>query len=316
MLLDYYLIDNKTKELFMNKQIKFKLSILFGLILLSSCVRDGENLDECIRRIRIELRWMDTQPLDNSERVNIEIVPTTTTASPKSDITSDIYGVDLDLLTGGYAITGWESYTDVDLNKTDLTVGVHTLADGTAMSPAIFSAGHTNTTVEMSNESLIIPLPMYRQVRPVVIEINFIGDAYSLVNGVTGTLKNIALERSLDNAFPPVNALSRPAATKSGNMNYTFGLADNIGSGIWYTGTKNLIGIDGNSSQTLDLTVSFTGDNQPATYAFDVTGQLNEYHTKKINEPWYIILTLNLGATLDITIVDWIAGPESWIVAH
>ena len=300
----------------MNKQIKLKLSILLGLIILSSCVRDGENLDDCIRRIRIELRWMDTQPLDNSERVNVEIVPTTTTASPQSDITSDIYGVDVDLLTGGYAITGWETYSDVDLNKTDHTVSVHTQPDGTAISPAIFSAGHTTSSVEMSDESLIIPLPMYRQVRPVVIEINFIGDAYSLVNGVTGTLKNIALERSIDNAFPPVNAMNRPTVIKSGNMNYTFGLSDDIGPGIWYTGTKNLIGIDGNSSQTLDLTVSFTGEDAPRTYAFDVTSQMNEYHTDKINEPWYIILTLNLGATLEIDIVDWIAGPESWIVAH
>lgn len=298
----------------MKKQIAFKFSLLLILFLVSSCLRDGENLDECIRRMRIELRWINTSPLDDNEQVSIVADPMF--AGTQSSFISDIYGVDVDLLTGGYNIAGWESYSEVDLDITNHTVNVHTQADGTAVSPPLFSAGSTTATVELTGGTQIIPLPMYRQVRPLIIEINLIGDGYALVNGITGTLQGITLERSLENAFPPVSGLSRPTALKSGNIDYTFALSDGEGTGVWYAETRNLIGVDGASSQMLDLDVTFSGDNEPSSFQFDVTSQLAEFQTKDINEPWYIIITLNLGANLDITIVDWIAGSESWITAQ
>ena len=295
---------------------KESITRLFVLLVLvfSSCMRDGENLDECIRSMRIELRWINTQPQSSDEKVAIGVFPSS--FGTRVDLESDIYGVDVDLLTDGYNIVGWEDHSNTNIDVTNHTISVETSSDGMALSPNIFSAGFTHAEVTLSDANQVIPLPMYRQVRPVVIEINFIGDGYALVSGVTGTLKGIALERSLDNGFPPVSGLGRPAAIKSGNINYTFGLSDQAEAGIWYTGTQNLIGIDGNVAQTLDLEVSFTGESTPSPYSFDVTNQMAEYHTNKVDEPWYIIITLNLGANLEIDIVDWIAGPESWVTAH
>lgn len=304
----------------MEKRIPFMLSLLLLTGLASSCIRDGEKLDDCTRRMRIELRWIETSPLNSRETVDIGIDPLT--AGPQSNeapvarrLKSDVYGVDVDMLLGSYNIIGWEPYSNVDLDNGNHTLKVHTQADGTAESPAIFSAGLVPAW-ESSAASEIIELPMYRQVRPLVIEINFIGDGYVWIGGVAGTLRGIALERAMTDAFPPVNGLSRPAAIEAGSTNYAFAPADNAKAGIWYTGVRNLIGVDGNSRQILDLTVSFTGDNEPASFEFDVTDQLAGFQTKNVGEPWYVVLTLNMGANLDVGVVDWLSGPESWITAR
>lgn len=278
---------------------------------VTSCIK--ESLDDCFQWMRIELRWISTQPVDYSESVNIEVIPLT----PESEfeITSDVYGVNVNFRVGGYKIIGHENSANVEIDYDSLTVAVGTSSDGMALEPDIFGAGSTIAEVKVHDESLVIPLPMYRQARPLVIGVDFEGDGAPLISRIDGVLHGITIKRDLDNGFPPVNGLTRPPAITNGSIRYNLGSLTRAIDEAWFADSKRLLGIDGNTSQIIDLDVFFN-DGTTTSTSIDITEQLAGYHTQDINEPWYVIITLEAGIGLTVEIVDWISGPESWIIAQ
>lgn len=300
----------------MNKKLACNFLLTFILLFITSCVEDGENLEKCMRTVRIEPRWIHTRPVNESEDVNIRIRPNTSFGTSE-EIKSDIFGVNVDLLTSGYTIVVWEDYSNVNLDITNQTVSVQSTSRSRAIAdPSLFSAGSATAEVTPADGFEIIPLIMYRQVRPLIITIEFEGMGIPFINSINGTLNGIAWERTWQNGFPPVNEAIRPTVIQSGDITYTFTPSEEEGEENWYTGTRNLLGIDGNMQQMLDLNISFNNDNNDVDYEINITNQLAEFHTKDVDEPWYVILKLNLGANLEIDIVDWISGPESWITAQ
>lgn len=300
-------------------------SAIILLLLLTftftSCVRDGESLEDCIRRMRIELRWIETAPVDNNETVHISVHSELTQTD--SNLTSDIYGVDVDFQIGNYTLVGWEEFTNAQLDIENQTVSVETSAGNIASDPAIFSAGIATATVDETCNSIVIPLPMYRQVRPLVIEIDFTGAGIGLVESLQGTLTGIAVERLLSDGFPPVSRTDRPAARRNGSINYVFSSISPEGEGMWFGATHNIIGIDGNAAQNLTLTINYRDEELPladsratSQLTFDLTEQLAGFHTSDVDDPWYIILKIDVGISLEATIVDWISGTESWLTAQ
>ncbi len=283
----------------------------FLTLAVTSCIK--ESLDDCFQWMRIELRWISTQPVDYNESVKIEVIPLT----PESEyeITSDVYGVNVNFRVGGYKIIGHENSSNIDINYDDLTVAVGTSSDGMALEPDIFSAGSTTANVEVHDESLVIPLPMYKQARTLFIGTDFIGDGAPLISRIEGVLHGITLKRNLDNGFPPVNELTRPPAITNGSIRYNLTPLTRALDDAWFADSKRLLGIDGNTEQVIDLTV-FYNNGGTATASIDITEQMAGFHTQDINEPWYVIITLEAGIGLTVEIVDWISGPESWIIAQ
>lgn len=293
-----------------------KNQVIIFLLLLTltviSCVKSSD-LDDCVEQMRIELRWILTEPVDYDESVPIEVIPETVRS--QYTITSDVYGVNVDLRVDEYTIVGYESAQNSTVDVNTQIVSIPTGPNGMALEPEIFSAGSNTVQVTLADKSLIIPLPMYRQVRPLIIEIEIEGDGSPLIQGITGVLHGIALERSISNGFPPTNGQNRPAAIRNGSIDYNLlPLTRTVGDS-WFGGSRNLLGIDGTVNQILDLVITFT-DGSSTTLSLDVTDDLSEFQTVDINEPWYIIIVLEAGFNLEVSIADWKAGAESWITAH
>jgi len=278
---------------------------------MTSCVKDG--IIECppaaTENIRIELEWLNTQPKDDGESLNLAIIPTT---GEEIDDHINQYGKDVELAPGTYNFVVWESAENVTVSGQNISVAT---AEGYALDPGKFSGGATTAEIIITPDSIVIPVPIHQQTRELIIEVDFAGDAISIVEGLEATLSGVTLERDINNGFPPTDNRNRPPAIRNGSILYSFNRGELRLSDEWFSGSRHLLGVDGDHSQELNLRVKLaTGDTEEVS--LDVTGDLIEFHTKDIHEPWYIILKLNLGINLELEIVDWYAGAESWLIAN
>jgi hypothetical protein len=271
-----------------------------GLLCLQSCIKD--DLSDCISRLRIELEWIQTQPHDNQEQVQLTITPTDFDRA-EIDLTSDIYGRDVELRPDMYRIVGWEPADNITI--TGDTVTLATDANTYALIPQSFSGGATEAEVYASRGDQVIPLPMRRQTRPLCVKVYFTGEGAADVEGLQAQLEGVTLERNIDDAFPPASGRVRPPAYRNGSAYYTFGWQD---AGYWFT-TQRLIGVDGDAAQKLNFTVFFDGGYSD-TITLDVTGDMVGYHTEDVENPWCITVTMDLTEILILTITDWYAGAD------
>jgi len=269
--------------------------------------------------MRIELQWVNTRPLSDTEEVSISIDPT---MGEVMTVISNPFRKDVDLLADHYNIIGKEFVDSVNFDIEKGTLSIPTGSDGFAYSPKPFSAGETTADVVYKEDTLIIPLPMYRQTRPLVIEVKLVDKRTPIINEfppvemMSGVLKGITTERDIDNCFPPHDNREPWPALKNGSIGYDFTLlSDSIVQERWYSDTKNLIGVDNGTSQVLDLELKFQGSDI-MDFTFDVTDLVTEFQTKEVTKPWYILITLALDSSLNVDIEDWIAGPDSWLVAQ
>lgn len=302
----------------MNKFLNLGFS-LFLIGILTSCINEHTDWSRCLRAIRLEIHWIDTEPLERTEEVNLTIDHT---AGDEMRLLSPLYGRYLDLLAGHYTIIGKEIEDNVTIDAQKATLSIPVGADGMAYSPAPFSAGMTTADIVYQPDTLVIPLPMYRQTRPLVIEIRMTGkrtpiiNEFPVVEQFNGVLKGITVERDLWNCFPPHDNKAPWPALRSGQIGYEFALqTDTIPNEVWYSGMKNLIGVDNGNTQILDLEVKFQGMGT-MDFSFDVTELMDEFQTKEVSKPWYILITLSLDSSLNVDIEDWIAGPDSWLIAR
>lgn len=291
----------------------YKLIFLALPLLFASCIKDGFDKENC--------------PGD------FIIVPVVPDESGDVDFKEsygkviDANGNEIDIETGSDKTVDLEdgTYTVVVVNgaKEDqvtikgTTVTVVTNPDGTAGEPGKLIGGHTNITVGGNNgggqETPKIEVPVEHQTRPLILKINFEGENLALLQSLKGIVDGIALSRDLNHGFKPLDGQDRHPASASGSISYAF--SPNEEAENSYQSMRTLLGIDGSGQQTLTLTVGYKGDIQQ-TYTFDITRQLDGFHTEDVTNPWVIEIMLRLGTDFQATIEDWKAGPESWMDAH
>lgn len=292
------------------------LSFLF-MVVFVACIREGENLENCFRLIRINLEWIDTEPLSESEQVNISI---TSSGGNVTTVTSDVSGREVSLLADTYTIVGWEDEENVAINVQDGVVAVLNRTDGSLLEPTPFSGGETVVEIEYLPDTLIIPLPMYQQTRPLIIEVEFIDTRTPIINefprvkNISATLSGITLERNINDGFVSRELREPEPALRRGDITYNMKKSELRQDEIWYSDSHNLLGLDG-VSHTLILHVEFENGFSD-DFTFDVTEELKGFHSEEIHKPWYIIITLELDSSLNVSIQDWIAGPDSWLIAQ
>ena len=281
------------------------LTSCFFLPVFSSCIKD--DLKDCDRNLRIEFEWIETDPRNPQEEIQLTI-QSDDRSSVEIDLTAPVSGRDVTLRPETYRVVGWEPAENISVIADTVKLAVGT--DGYALTPGAFNGGDTVSEVDLSIANQVIPVPMRQQTRPLCFRVFFSGDGSSALKGLDATLEGVTLERNINEAFPPASGLARPKALRNGSAQYAFSWDEDH-----WQGTRRLIGIDGDAPQLLHLTASFDGGiTNVAT--IDVTGEFFGYHTQSIHEPWCITINVDLTEILVMTITDWYGGAESWIVAQ
>ena len=291
----------------------FAQSICIFLIAatLSGCsIYNDPDIPECPVDVRIELQWIDTEPLSDTENVDVK-------AYNGSDLiintTSDIYGTDVILAPDRYEVVGYEQSPNISISGH--TISVATDGNSRMMPINKFSAGVGSGTVLPNRAHQVIYLPMREQVRELIIMVEFTGNLAQGVTGIDGDLEGVTLSRDINDAFPTASGRQRPYAISRTDEPYDFSREQRGNEDIWFSGTRNLIGIDGDSDQILNLEATLS-DGQAINYPVDVTGMMTGFHTENVSDPWYIILKLNLDLDMLITIEDWYGGTDSNMIAE
>lgn len=185
-------------------------------------------------------------------------------------------------------------------------------SDGAAGDPSDFVGGYIDFTVEggLVDWGVInYDLQTYIQTRLLTLKVKIEGDNAALVESVTASVDGVTLSRDLHNAFIEGGERDKYPVMSSGYAAYDLDEKDGDG---YYTDSRRLLGLDGNRSQDLVVTIHYKGGVQK-DFNLDITSQLNGFHTKEVVTPWVIRITLRAGADFTATIEDWEAGPEEWI---
>lgn len=292
-----------------------KLMYLALPLLLTSCIKDGFDKENCPGSLII----IPTIP--GEEGGGTELKDTYTKvidANGKEHIVDVGSGKPIDLDDGTYTIVSAKGLKDDQANIKGTTISVVTNPDGTAGDPGTPSGGYTDITIGGNNpgggqDEVKLEVPVVPQSRPLILKIHFEGENTALIQSLAGTVSGIALSRDLNYGFTPIDGQDRHPAITTGSINYNF--SPGTETKDTYESARTLLGICGKSTQDFSLTVNYEGDVQQP-YTFDLTSQLDGFHTKDVTSSWVIEITLRLGADFQATIEDWKAGPESWMDAH
>lgn len=284
------------------------------LLLLASCIKSDYDTENCPGLYTIT----PIVPVELQQGSNTQLRPTNTSVHypgetwRQTQVGSDVM---LELLMGHYmAVSLKDENGHIGLNETTITVASD--AAGWAEEPSDFVGGYIDFSVEggLVDWGIINhDLPTYIQTRPLVLKVKMEGDNSALVESITASVDGITLSRDLHHAFIEGGTTDRYPALTDGSVAYTLGEVDSDG---YYTGSRRLLGLDGRDRQTqeLVLTVHFEGGFKKE-YVFDITTDLDGFHTKDVTSPWIIRFVLRAGADFEATIEDWKAGPEEWLDA-
>ncbi len=293
------------------------LLLLSLLLILSSCIREGIG-EGCYQDLFINLDWLDTQPVTTEGKpVTVDVVPVKKGGDGETQ-QSDIRGTETNVIAGEYVVMGYEKADNIEVNVDKQTVSVNSSTDGEAKEPGNFSAGSTVVTIERGKEAPEIKVPLHKQVRKLVIQLQVKGLYEPGIEKIEAVFDGIALDRHINNGFPPHDGTRRPNAIKRGKIGYDFDFIEQNQYGGWYEGSRTLLGIDGGGRQTISLTIRFS-DGFERTVSADITDAMDGFHTEELGQdqdnPWYVLLVLNVGE-LEILIDDWEDGGTSWIIAE
>lgn len=295
-------------------KITRKIASATLLLFLASCIKSDYDTENCPGLYTIT----PIAPVELQQGSSNELRPTNTAVLfpgenwRKTQVGSD---VTLELLKGHYmAVSLKDENGQVAVDGTAISVSSD--ATGAAQEPSDFVGGYIDFPVEGGLVDFGIinhDLPTYVQTRPLVLKVKIEGDNGALVESITATVDGITLSRDLHHAFIEGGATDRFPAITDGHVAYTLDEPDTDG---FYTGSRRLLGLDGRDRQTqeLVLTVHFVGGFSKE-YTFDITQDLNGFHTRDVTSPWIIKFILSAGADFEGTIQDWIAGPEEWLDA-
>ena len=283
--------------------------MLFALSFTGCFLYEDPDLSKCPQDVRIELQWIDVDPLDDTEKIPVNVYSQNALVL---DTLSNINGVDVLLNPAAYEVVGWEEVPNVSINGN--TVSMLTNQENRLLPVTRFSAGKGQGEVIAEKAGQVILLPMREQVRELIIMVEFTGNIAPQVTAIGGDLHGTTLSRDVSDAFPPQSGRQRPYAITRTDAVYDFGREVRSGQ-VWFTGENNLLGIDGDSDQILDLSVTFS-DGETVVYPVDVTGLMTGFHTVDVLDPWYIVLRLNISMDMLFTIEDWYGGAELYLDAQ
>lgn len=289
------------------KRLKI-IALISAVLLISSCIKEGYDYEKCPGDTNIKFNWNNTPTGIGQKNVDIIIINGKDTIHingnhPESDVA-------IGLEEGKYEIVANEPADNIRMEGSNVCVGL--LPDGSASEPGAFNGGVN--TLEVNNQpgsGFNIDIPVRPQTRPLVINVHVNGGGSSSIAQMEGRINGIALSRYINYGFTPINGNPRNPAKSRGAIRYAF---QKNSAGIYSDG-KTLLGIDGDANQEIDLTLTASnGDIQ--NIHFNVTREMDGFHVTDIDEPWVIDIEINLSVDFIVTIVDWIAGPESWMEAH
>lgn len=295
-------------------KLNSKITTVALLLLFASCIKSDYDTENCPGIYTIT----PLVPVELQQGSNNHLLETNTTVLyPGGTWNKTEVGADksLDLLKGHYLAVSLKGEDDrVTLNGT--TISVDADPQGAAVDPSDFVGGYMDFTVEGGLEDWDIinhDLPTLIQTRPLVLKVKMEGYNSALVESMTATVDGVTLSRDLLHAFIEGGAIDRYPALTSGYVDYEL---DEIDADGFYTGMRRLLGIDGRDRQTqeLVLTIHYEGGVQKQ-FLFDITSDMDGFHTEEVTTPWVIRIVLRAGADFEATIEDWIAGPEEWLDA-
>lgn len=291
----------------------FRTGCIVLILLFTSCIKEDYNTDNCPGQYTIT----PISPKELNSGKNIELKDALTTLiDPSKSLRIVEVGSDrpLDLMKGLYTaipVKGTNEKVKVEGKTVSVTVGT----DGGADDPSDFVGGYLDINIPTSVPDWGIvnyDVPTMIQTRLLILKIKLTGLNAQLVESVNAVVNGITISRDLNNAFLDNGATDRFPALKSGYVNYALNTFDTDG---YHTDSRRLLGLDGNSSQIMTVNIKYKGGVQKV-YTFDVTNDLNGFHTKDVVQPWIIQMKLRLGADFQANIEEWIAGPEVWIDAQ
>ena len=282
------------------------------LLLFASCIKSDYDTENCpglytiTPIVPVELQQKNNEFLTNTN---------TSMMYPGDDWHKTEVGPDniLELTKGQYRAFSLKGENERVGLQGGVFVSVSS-ADGAAGDPGNFVGGYIDFNVEggLVDWGIInYDLPTYIQTRVLTLKVKIEGDNSALVETVTATVDGITLSRELHNAFIENGERDRYPALSTGYAAYTLGEKDADG---YYTDSRRLLGLDANAGQNLVLTIHYK-DGFQKNFNYDITADLDGFHTKEVVTPWVIRIVLRAGADFTAEIEDWIAGPEEWIDA-
>lgn len=282
-------------------------------LIFTSCIKDGYDTENCPGQYTITPITPEELGLDK----NIELKETNTTIIyPDGKARTTEVGSDkvLDLYSGTHKVISVKGENEnVKIDKTIVSVAAS--EKGLANDPSAFIGGYKDIEIPYSVSDLgtvNYNIPTKVQTRQLILKVKLEGANTSFVESIVGNVSGVALARDLNYAFSNNGTPDRYPALKTGSVSYVL---NEMSEDNYLTDTRRLLGLDGNSSQELAITIDYSG-NTTKVYQFDITGKMDGFHTKEVTSPWVIELTIHLGADFQADIEDWKVGPEIWLDAQ
>ena len=295
----------------MKKSI-LKLSLTALPLLLTSCINSYYDTENCYGQYTLT----PITPIESGFGEHVELKDTKTTIlfpGGIAKLTEIGSSKVLELYKVAHTVVSVKG--DIDKVNIDRTiVSVATDNEGSLFDAGEFVGGYRNLDIPtITPEWLVInyEVPTLIQTRVLTLKVKIEGDNTSFIESLSGVIKGVTVSRDLNNAFANNSNTTHPALSAS-SVNYPLNQIDNEG---FMTSNRRLIGIDGNVSQQLVLTLNYKeGLSKP--YTFDLTQKLKGFHNQDITSPWVIEFVLHIGADFNVSIDDWKFGSEKWMDAH
>lgn len=289
-----------------------KIAGITLLLLFASCIKSDYDTENCpglytiTPIVPVELQQKNNEFLENTN---------TSVMYPGGDWRKTEVGPEniLELTKGQYRAVSLKGESEQVGLQGGVFVSVSS-ADGAAGEPGDFVGGYIDFGVEggLVDWGIINhDLQTYIQTRLLTLKVKIEGDNSVLVEKVTATVDGITLSRELHNAFIENGERDHYPVLSSGYAAYALDEVDDDG---FYTDSRRLLGLDANAGQELVLTIHYN-DGVQRDFVYDITTDLDGFHTRDVVTPWVIRIVLRAGADFTAEIEDWIAGPEEWIDA-
>lgn len=289
-----------------------KIAGITLLLLFASCIKSDYDTENCpglytiTPIVPVELQQKNNEFLENTN---------TSVMYPGGDWRKTEVGPEniLELTKGQYRAVSLKGESEQVGLQGGVFVSVSS-ADGAAGEPGDFVGGYIDFGVEggLVDWGIINhDLQTYIQTRLLTLKVKIEGDNSALVEKVTATVDGITLSRDLHNAFIENGERDHYPVLSSGYAAYALDEVDDDG---FYTDSRRLLGLDANAGQELVLTIHYN-DGVQRDFVYDITTDLDGFHTRDVVTPWVIRIVLRAGADFTAEIEDWIAGPEEWIDA-
>lgn len=286
----------------------FKTMAFVVLLSATACIKDGFIGENCPGDFSVSVVGPDGLGTDKNTTITV-IMPD---GSTKNIAIGNEGKGNIDLGEGKFQLVASTPYEKDKVNLEGDKITVRKDENGECVDPSDFNGGATDIEIIPGKEvNPNIEVPMVQQTRPLIVRVKLLGDAAQRVTGVNSKVDGIALSRHINHGFPPVDKKPRHPAIEATSIAYKQAKDENG----FYSGTRKLLGIDGDAAQHLALTIHFD-ESKEVTYQYDISRDMDEFHITDVKEPWVIEIILQLGADFQATIVDWQVGPETILEAN